>query len=277
MSDFLDRVSQMSPKRLALLAVELQERLERAEAARGEPIAVIGMACRFPGADSPEEYWRLLSEGVDAIREVPPDRWDVDSLYDPDPDAVGKIATRWGGFLSRVDLFDPGLFGISPREALSMDPQQRLMLEVSWEALENAGQPPDRLQQSPTGVFVGVCNADYYQVLAKGGLESFDLYRASGNANSVISGRVSYVLGLQGPAISVDTACSSSLVASHLACLSLWAGECRMALAGGVNVICSPDTTVALSRSRMMAPDGRCNVDSGRTASSGERAAGSSS
>jgi len=258
MSDFFDRISRMSPKRLALLAAELQERLERAEAARGEAIAVVGMACRFPGADSPEEFWRLLREGTDAIREVPPDRWDVEGLYDPDPDAVGKIATRWGGFLPRVDLFDPGLFGISPREALSMDPQQRLMLEVAWEALENAGRAPDRLQQSPTGVFVGICNADYYQLLAKGGFESFDLYRASGNANSVVSGRVSYVLGLQGPAISVDTACSSSLVATHLACQSLWAGECRMALAGGVNVICSPDTTVALSRSRMMAPDGRC-------------------
>ncbi len=258
MSEFLDRISRMSPKRLALLAAQLQERLDEVQATRGQPIAVVGLACRFPGADSAEAFWQLLRAGEDAIREVPPDRWDVEGLYDPDPDAVGKVATRWGGFLPSVDRFDPGLFGISPREALSMDPQQRLMLEVAWEALENAGIAPDRLQQSSTGVFVGICNADYYQVLAKGGLESFDLYRASGNANSVVSGRVSYVLGLQGPAISVDTACSSSLVATHLACQSLWANECRMALAGGVNVLCAPDTTVALSRSRMMAPDGRC-------------------
>ena len=131
---------------------------------------------------------------------MPADRWDLERLYDPDPDAAGKIATRWGGFLPRVDQFDPGFFGISPREALSMDPQQRLMLEVAWEALENAGQAPDRLPAAPTGVFVGICNADYYQVLAKGGLESFDAYLASGNANSVVSGRISYVLGLQGPA-----------------------------------------------------------------------------
>jgi acyl transferase domain-containing protein/acyl carrier protein len=261
MSEFLERISQMSPKRLTLLTLELKAKLDEALSARQEPIAIVGMACRFPGdADSPAAFWELLRGGVDAIREVPPDRWDIDAFYDPDPEAPGHMATRFGGFLANVDRFDAALFGISPREAVSMDPQQRLLLEVGWEALEDAGEAPDALGGSSTGVFVGVCNADYYQVLGRQGLGSIDLYGASGNAGSVISGRLSYVLGFHGPAISVDTACSSSLVAVHLACQSLWSGECSRALAGGVNVICAPDTTVALSQSRMMAPDGRCKA-----------------
>jgi acyl transferase domain-containing protein/SAM-dependent methyltransferase/acyl carrier protein len=261
MTEFLDRLKQMSPQRLTLLALELQSKLEAAERAPREPLAIVGMACRFPGdADTPEAYWDLLRAGRDAIREVPKDRWDNDAFFDPDPDAPGRIATRFGGFLSNIDRFDAGLFGISPREALSMDPQQRLLLEVAWEALEVAAQPPDALGGSATGVFVGVCNADYYQHIGRQGLAAVDLYRASGNAGSVVSGRISYVLGFHGPAVTIDTACSSSLVAVHLACQSLWAGESRMALAGGVNVICSPETTVALSRSRMMSPDGRCKA-----------------
>jgi acyl transferase domain-containing protein len=261
MNEFLERLKQMSPQRLTLLALELQSKLDAAQNARREAIAIVGMACRFPGdADTPEAYWDLLSAGRDAIREVPKDRWDNDVFFDPDPDAPGRIATRWGGFLSNIDRFDASLFGISPREALSMDPQQRLLLEVAWEALEDAAQAPDAQGGSATGVFVGACNADYYQHIGRQGLAAVDLYRASGNAASVISGRLSYVLGFHGPAVTVDTACSSSLVALHLACQSLWAGESRMALAGGVNVICSPETTVALSRSRMMAPDGRCKA-----------------
>ncbi len=162
-SDFLDRVAKLSPKRLALLASDLNAKLERLNQRGVEPIAVIGMGCRFPGgADDPKSFWRLMIEGRDAISEVPPGRWDIDAFYDPDSDAPGKMSTRWGGFLDGIDQFDPEFFGISPREAAGMDPQQRLLLEVSWEALENAGQNPDRLAGSQTGVFVGLCNSDYF-------------------------------------------------------------------------------------------------------------------
>jgi acyl transferase domain-containing protein len=260
MQDLKDRIAKMSPKRLALVALELEERLAAAEAARREPIAIVGMACRVPGADNPEEFWDLLSGGVDAISEVPPDRWDVDRFYDPDPDAAGKIATRWGGFLRDIQHFDPSFFGISSREALSMDPQQRLLLEVGWEALERAGQAPDELHESATSLFVGVCNSDYTQLLINRDLSEIDAYLATGNAFSVASGRFSYVLGLQGPSVTVDTACSASLVAVHLACQSLRMGESRIALAAGVNVICAPYATIGMSRSHMMAPDGRCKA-----------------
>jgi acyl transferase domain-containing protein len=259
-SEFLTRIEKLSPKRLALLAYELQTRLDRAEQERADPIAVVGIGCRFPGAESPDAYWRLLHEERDAVREVPGERWDVDAYYDPDPDAPGRIATRWGGFLERVDQFDAPFFGISRREAVSMDPQQRLLLEVCWEALEHAGQSPRALAGSATGVFVGMATGDYWGMLRDRGLESVDAYMATGTAHSVAAGRVAYVLGLQGPNVAVDTACSSSLVAVHLACQSLRAGESRMALAGGVNLILVPDITVALSRSHMMASDGRCKA-----------------
>jgi acyl transferase domain-containing protein/NAD(P)-dependent dehydrogenase (short-subunit alcohol dehydrogenase family)/acyl carrier protein len=258
-SDFLERIAKLSPKRLALLAADLNSKLDRLNRRETEPIAVIGMGCRFPDhVDDPDSFWRLVIEGRDAIREVPSERWDVDAFYDPDPDAPGKMSTRWGGFLEGVDQFDPEFFGISPREAAGMDPQQRLLLEVTWEALENAGQNPDRLAGSPTGVFVGVCNSDYFLKRFEGARGSVDAYVATGNAHSVASGRISYILGLKGPSLSVDTACSSSLTAVHLACQSLRAGECRMALAGGVNLILMPDTTIILSKSHMMSPDGRC-------------------
>lgn len=261
MSDFFERISGMSQKRLMLLAMELQSRVEALEQARNEPIAIIGMACRFPGgANTPEQFWELLRDGVDAIREVPAQRWDVDRYYDPDPDAPGKIASRWGGFIDDVDKFDPQFFGISPREAVTMDPQQRLMLEVSWEALERAGYAPDSLSASQTGVFVGICNGDYGQMIMSGNPDDWDVYLSTGNAHSVVSGRLSYILGLQGPSVSVDTACSSSLVATHLAVQSLRNGECRMALAGGTNAILSPETTITLSRAGMMASDGRCKA-----------------
>ncbi len=261
MSDLLQRITRLSPKRLALLALDLQQRLDAAERGAVEPVAVIGLGCRFPGgATGPDGYWSLLREGRDAIREVPRDRWDVDAWYDPDPDVPGKMATRWGGFLDEIDRFDPGFFGISPREAASMDPQQRLLLEVAWEALEHAGQAPDRLGETRTGVFVGICGNDYFNLLMRSAAGPSNTYLASGTAHSVVSGRLSYVLGLRGPSVSIDTACSSSLAAVHLACQSLRVGDCRMALAGGVNAVLLPEPTVALSVARMMAPDGRCKA-----------------
>ena len=259
MSAFLGRIRQLSQKQLMLLALELNEKLEKSR--KGEPIAVIGMACRFPGgANTPQAYWKLLREGQDATREVPADRWDMDAFYDPDPDALGKIATRRGGYLDDIAHFDAGLFGIAPREALSMDPQQRLTLETAWEALERAGVAAEQLAGVDVGVFVGLCNSDYHLRLTKRGLEAIDTYWASGNALSVAAGRISYCLGLTGPALTVDTSCSSSLVALHLACKSLRAGEAKLALAGGANVICAPETAIALSRGRMLAPDGRCKT-----------------
>lgn len=261
MQDFLSRISNFSPKRLALLADELNSRLEAAEASKAEPIAIVGIGCRFPGGvTTPEAYWELIRRGDDAITEVPADRWDVEAFYDSNPDAPGKMSTRWGGFVDNVDRFDPHFFGISPREAQSMDPQQRLLLEVTWEALEHAGISPDRITGTKAAVFVGISATDYHQLIRDSGLRGFDAYTASGVAHSIASGRLSYVLGLQGPSISVDTACSSSLVAIHQAVQSLRAGECAVALAGGVNLILGPEVTIALSKSHMMAPDGRCKV-----------------
>src|SRR5262245_34840226 len=260
-SDFLERISKLSPQRLALLALQLHEQVEAAKDMAQAPIAVIGMGCRFPGgADDPAKFWTLLSEGRDAIRDVPRDRWDIDSYFDPDPDAPGRMSVRNGGFLDRVDGFDAPFFGITPREALTMDPQQRLLLEVTWEALEHAGLAPDRLSGSRTGVFVGICNSDHLQRLVQRGDDVIDAYLASGSAHSVAAGRVAYFLGLQGPALSIDTACSSSLVALHAASQSLRRGESTLALAGGVNVMCSPETTIALSKAHMLAPDGRCKT-----------------
>ncbi len=238
------------------------ESIEENGGAPFEPIAVIGMGCRFPGgADSPEAYWRLLREGVDAVSEVPADRWDVDAYYDPDPEAPGKTCSRWGAFLREVDRFDAGFFNISPREATAMDPQQRLLLEVAWEALEDAGTAPDTLAGSATGVFVGISIADYMRLQDSTADSTYaDPYTATGSSFSVAAGRLSYVLGLQGPALVVDTACSSSLVALHLACRSLALGESRMALVGGVNLILSPMATIGFSKARMLAPDGRCKT-----------------
>nr|AIE12089.1 putative cis-AT type polyketide synthase module A5A [uncultured bacterium] len=225
-----------------------------------EPIAVIGMACRFPGgADTPESFWRLLQEGVDAIGEVPAERWDIDAYYDPDLEALGKMVTRWGGFLPDVDQFDPGFFNISPREAASLDPQQRLLLEVSWEALEGAGQTLKQLMNSQTGVYVGICGNDY-QMRALSRADRIDAYSLTGTAHSTSVGRLSHWMGLHGPSMSVDTACSSSLVAVHLACQALRAGECALALAGGVNLVLSPEGTVYFSKVRVMSPTGRCRT-----------------
>jgi acyl transferase domain-containing protein len=256
-------VTPLSPLKKAFLKLEeMQARLEKAEHGAKEPIAIIGMGCRFPGGSSnPESFWRLLRDGVDAIGEIPADRWNAEAYYTPNPDIPGKTVSKWGGFLENIDLFDPHFFGISPREAVSMDPQQRLLLEVSWEALEEAGQAADGLSGSRTGVFLGICKSDYMSLQLKRNDPSlFDVYYASGNAHSVMSGRLSYVLGLQGPSITIDTACSSSLVAVHLACRSLQQRDCNMALAGGCNVILSPENTISYSRSSMLSPTGRCKT-----------------
>ncbi|MEV4391049.1 SDR family NAD(P)-dependent oxidoreductase [Nonomuraea sp. NPDC049607] len=227
-----------------------------------EPVAVIGMGCRFPGADGPDAFWRLLRDGVDAISEVPPDRWDVDRLYHSDEGTPGRMSTRWGGFLPQVDQFDAAFFGISPREAAGLDPQQRLLLEVAWEALENAGVAPGELAGTQTGVFMGISAMDYAQLRVRlpDPLSDLDGYAGTGNAHSLAANRVSYLLDLRGPSVAVDTACSSSLVALHLACQSLRAGESRLALVGGVNVILDPAVTISFSQARMMAADGRCKT-----------------
>jgi acyl transferase domain-containing protein/acyl carrier protein len=255
MSDFLEDLRKLSPKQLMLLAYDQHERLQAA--VLREPIAIIGIGCRLPGASGPDEFWRLLERGGDAIRDVPTDRWDAGALFDPDPDAPGLMATRAGGFLDDIAGFDAAFFGISPREARSMDPQQRLLLEVAWEALENAGLPPDQLADTATGIYVGQCNGDYLLRLLRRGQAAIDGYLASGTSPSVTSGRLAYCLGLRGPAMTVDTSCSSSLVALHLACQALRAGEARLALAGGVNLICAPEAGIAMSKAHMLAPDGR--------------------
>ncbi len=261
MSDFRDRIEKLSPKRLALLALELQSKLEKLEQERQEPIAIIGIGCRMPGAGAgPQAFWNLLENAADAISETPKERWDVDEYFDPNPDTPGKMATRHGAYLNDIDLFDAPFFSIARREAISMDPQQRLLLEVCWEALENSGHSPRTLLGTPTGVFLGICSTDYHDLLLARGDEALDAYVASGVAPSIAAGRISYTLGLEGPSMAIDTACSASLVAVHLACQSLRANESRMALAGGVNLTLAPETTIALSKAHMMAPDGRCKT-----------------
>ncbi len=224
-----------------------------------EPIAITGIGCRFPGAASPAAFWQLLCAGEDAIREVPPERWDLAPVYDPDPGAPGKITTRWGGFLPDIDRFDPLFFKIAQREASLIDPQQRLLLEVAWEALEDGGYVAGRLAGSPTGVFIGIGSLDHAtrQMRAPDQIEA---YTNTGAALSIAANRISYVFDLRGPSLIVDTACSSSLVAIHLACQSLRAGESTLALAGGVNLILGPESTIGFSKLGAMAPDGRCKA-----------------
>jgi acyl transferase domain-containing protein/NADPH:quinone reductase-like Zn-dependent oxidoreductase/acyl carrier protein len=225
-----------------------------------EPIAIVAVSCRFPGAPNPEAFWEVLSGGVDAIREVPEDRYDIDEFYDPDPDAPGKTYTRSGGFLDGIDGFDPEFFGISPREAVWIEPQQRLMLETVWEGLERAGMSPAALRGSRTGVFVGVAANEYAHLLSAEPIDKIAPHFITGNALNAISGRVAFALGLEGPAVAVDTACSSALVAVHQACQALRSGDADLAVAGGVNVLLSPVTVVAASRARMLSADGRCKT-----------------
>ncbi|ADO72987.1 type I polyketide synthase [Stigmatella aurantiaca] len=224
-----------------------------------EPIAILGMSCRLPGSvASPEDFWRLLSSGQDATSEVSPERFDVASFYDPDPKSSGKMYTRRAGMLDSIDTFDARFFGISPREAILMDPQQRMLLEVSWEALERSGLAPHRLEKSATGVFVAASPSDYLRRHSYAGKpKDIDVYDGTGNATCFSAGRLSYLLGLEGPSFTVDTACSSSLLAVHLACQSLRAGESDVAIAAGVNLIVSPETFIFLSRAGNISPDGR--------------------
>lgn len=255
---------------IAKLAEHLVETHEAAAGAGTKPVAaanengglvaIVGLACRLPGAPDQEAYWRLLLSGGNAITEVPADRWDLDAYYDPDPDAPGKMATRWGGFLENIDCFDAAFFGISPREAREMDPQQRLLLELSWHALQDAGLDPSGLAGSRTGVYVGISTSDYAHLLARQGSHAIGPCLGTGTSHAVAAGRISYVLGLEGPCLAIDTACSSSLVALSQACRALQRGDCDLALAAGVNALLSPEPNIYFSKARLMAADGLCKT-----------------
>src|SRR5712692_2019162 len=259
MSIQTDKTDSLSPVKRALQTLEkMQAKLDAVERAKTEPIAIIGMGCRFPGgADNPELFWKLLREGGDAITPAPAERWGADELARLQSAGLANIC--WGGFIDRVDQFDPTFFGISGREAAGMDPQQRLLLEVAWEALERAGLAADRLAGSPTGVFIGICSSEYalYHFADR---EQIDPYASTGTAYSLVANRLSYLLDLQGPSIAIDTACSSSLVAMHLACQSLRLHESDLALAGGVNLILFSEGSISLAKWGMLSADGRCKT-----------------
>jgi acyl transferase domain-containing protein/acyl carrier protein len=219
------------------------------------------MACRIPGgAQTPQEFWSLLENGREGLEMVSPSRWDADAFHDPRPDTPGKAITKYAGFVKDIDQFDPAFFGISPREAADMDPQQRMVLEVAWEALENAGERADLLEESETGVYIGISSSDYEQLVLQSDERALNAYSGSGLARSVAAGRLAHFLGLRGPTLAVDTACSASGTAIHLACQSLRSGECSRALAGGVNLVLMPASVVILSQAHMLAPDGRCKT-----------------
>lgn len=241
---------------------KLRNQLTDVEQRQSEPIAIVGMSCRFPGgANTPEAYWELLRKGIDAVGEIPAQRWNTDRYYSADADAPGKMYTRYGSFIDQIDQFDPQFFGISPREAQSLDPQQRLLLEASYTALENAGLPPFDLQGSATGVFVGLSFDDYAQRSVRSGdFSRIDAFSSLGNTRSIAAGRIAYVFGFQGPTMQLDTTCSSSLLAVHLACQSLRNGESNLALAGGVNLMLSPEVTVGFCKLKALSIDGRCKT-----------------
>jgi phthiocerol/phenolphthiocerol synthesis type-I polyketide synthase D len=259
MTSLAERAAQLSPNARAALARELVRAGTAFPTDIAEPVAVVGIGCRFPGnVTGPDSFWQLLVDGVDTIGEVPPDRWDADAFYDPDPSASGRMTTKWGGFLPDVDAFDADFFGITPREAVAMDPQHRMLLEVAWEALEHAGIPPDSLSGTRTGVMMGLSSWDYTIVNIERRAD-IDAYLSTGTPHCAAVGRISYLLGLRGPAVAVDTACSSSMVAIHLACQSLRLRESDVALAGGVQLTLSPFTAIALSKWSALSPTGRCN------------------
>ncbi|MEQ8790735.1 MAG: amino acid adenylation domain-containing protein [Pirellulaceae bacterium] len=255
MIELTRRVANLSPGKRELLARRLASSPEAAE-----PIAIVGMGCRFAGAGNVDQLWGVIRDGRIATGVVPASRWDADEYYDEDYDALGKMATKWGGFVDDVDQFDPQFFGITPREAERMDPQQRLLLEVSWEALEHAGIAPERLRGSSTGVFVGIGGTDYSKVACQYGdyFNYIDAHVGTGNALSIAANRISYILDFHGPSLAVDTACSSGMVGIHMAVQSLRNWESDAALAGGVNLILAPDVTIAFSKARMLSPDGKC-------------------
>ena len=259
--------SSSTMQRLIRALEQAHTQLAAAKARRYEPLAIIGMACRFPGAETPEEFWTLLRDGVDMVTDMPATRWNADTYYNPTRPMPSKMYTREGAFIANVDQFDPLFFGISPREAVGIDPQQRLLLEASWEALERAGLAPEQLVNSQTGVFIGIGGEEYgalnnVQGLSRGtrDLAAINIHAVTNSGNSVAAGRIAYNLGLQGPTLAVDTACSSSLVAVHLACQSLRTGECDLALAGGVSLMISPISFVELSQMQALSPDGRCKT-----------------
>jgi acyl transferase domain-containing protein/NADPH:quinone reductase-like Zn-dependent oxidoreductase/short-subunit dehydrogenase/acyl carrier protein len=261
MSETRRRLGSLSPAKLALAVRALRERAGGSEALQAEPIAIVGLACRFPGAPNPEAFWTLLAEGREAIREVPADRWPREAFFDADPERAGTAYVRRAGFLDDVWGFDAGLFGVTPREALAMDPQQRLLLELTVEALEDAAMPWDGLRGARGGVFVGMSNVDYAQrALHPEDLARIDAHSGTGIAPSIGAGRLSFFLGMHGPSVALDTACSSSLVAMHLAASALRSEECDLALAGGVNLILDPECSVYLSRLRALSRDGRCKA-----------------
>ncbi|MBV9088893.1 MAG: polyketide synthase, partial [Mycobacteriaceae bacterium] len=262
MTDLTRLASQLSPKARELLLQELLRAGTPLPARSGtaEPVAVVGIGCRFPGnVTGPESFWRMLVNSEDGITEVPPERWDVDEFYDPDPSAPGRMTTRWGGFIPDARGFDADFFGIAPREAAAIDPQQRLLLEVAWEALEHAGIPADSLAGTRTGVMVGLSTWDYAIVNIEHNAD-IDAYLSTGIPHSTAVGRISYLLGLRGPSVAVDTACSSSLVSLHLACQSLRLGESDLVLAGGTQLNLSPFTSIALSKWSALSPEGRCKA-----------------
>ena len=249
------RIASLSPAKRRLLEQRLKKRPDVVE-----PIAVVGMACRFPGAPNLDSFWQLIDNAIDATGEIPNTRWNVDALFDPTGEQKGKMSTRWAGLIDDPDLFDPMFFGIAPREAARMDPQQRLLLEVAWEALEHGGLASEKMNGSATGVFIGIGGNDYSKIPAQyeNYFEHIDAHSGTGNALSIAANRLSYVFDFRGPSLSVDTACSSGLVGLHLAIQALRSRECDAALAGGVNMILSPETTIAFSHARMLSPDGHC-------------------
>ncbi len=258
MDQLAERLKNMTPLQRAVFALkETQARLEALERAKSEPIAIVGMACRFPGgANDPASYWRLLGAGVDAIGPIPPDRWNAEDFYDPDPAAPGKTCTRCGGFLERIDEFDNHFFAISDREAARIDPQHRILLELGWEALEDAGLPPCKLRGANIGVFMGISLSDYGMMLSSD-LAQTDAHSATGTSLCLAANRLSFAFGFQGPSLVLDTACSSSLVAVHLACQHIRHGECEAALAGGVSLLLSPISSINLTKAGFCSSDGR--------------------